>query len=72
MARDQWEYKTVTVSLFECRLKDKDIDAQFGNFGKDGWELVSVTPVIAKGETISLIHSFRRLAERERTAGFTA
>jgi hypothetical protein len=71
MAREQWEYKTITVTLFECRLKDKEVDTQFSEIGKDGWELVSVTPVVLKGETISLIHTFKRLAERERTAGFT-
>ena len=69
MVRDVWEYKTITVTLFECRLKDKDLDANFQAIGKEGWELVAVTPIHSKDETISLIHSFKRLGDGEPASG---
>jgi len=70
MQRDTWEYKTVTVPLFIGKLKDSEVDQALGDIGKDGWELVTVSPVVHEQETISLIHHFRRLQEKDRTAGF--
>lgn len=72
MVRDHWEYKTVTVPLFNGKVKDKEVDEHINPVGAEGWELLAVSPVMVAHETLSLIHHFRRLVDKERPAGFRA
>jgi len=71
MAKDIWEYKTVTVPLFNGKIKDREVDDHLAPVGAEGWELIAVSPVHYDKETLSLIHHFRRLQEKQRTAGFS-
>ena len=66
----QWEYRTVTFAL-DGDLPDGGAwDEQLKEIGKDGWELLAVSPVLNDGQTVGLVHHFRRVAEAERKMGF--
>jgi hypothetical protein len=67
---DGWEYKTLSVNVTSGRVHDATLDEQLTELGREGWELVSVTPLVAEGKTTCLIHHLRRIEERARKAGF--
>lgn len=69
MSHDNWEYKTMSV---DAELDDEQIDAQLTPLGKDGWELLSVNPMMDDGSTTFFMYTFRRRAEKNRSAGFMA
>ena len=72
MLRDHWEYKTVTVPLFNGKLKDKDVDDHLKPLGAEGWELLDVSTVLFESETLSIVDHVRRLVDKELNAGFSA
>ncbi len=68
----KWEYKTLSVQVAPATLDNTDLDTLLAEQGKDGWELLAVTPILANGETQAILHHFRRVAEPERRVGFHA
>ena len=67
-----WEYKTIPVPVADGNVKGDEVDEALNKLGSQGWELFSVSPLLANGETCCLVHHFRRPAERGRRAGFQA
>jgi len=65
-----WEYKTQTITLDNGQLDRQELDNLLNALGNDGWELLTVTPVLLEGRTESLVHHFRRTSEPKRRAGF--
>lgn len=65
-----WEYKTVSVNVSSGHIHDGSLDEQLTDLGRDGWELVAVTPLSVEDKTSCLVHHFRRPEERQRRAGF--
>jgi len=66
----RWEYKTLSVKLDEGYLDDQNVDSVLEGLGREGWELVSVSPVVSGGSTTMLVHHFRRVPESRRSVGF--
>lgn len=67
---DGWEYKTLEFEVTNGHLPGGNLEAQLKELGNDGWELLSVTPLVVDGTTANLFHHFRRPAERTRKVGF--
>ncbi len=65
-----WEYKAVTVTVAEGQFAVSQAENQINTQCEEGWELLSVTPLLSGGDTSALVYHFRRGAERRR-AGFT-
>lgn len=65
-----WEYKTVSVNVSIGHIHDDSLDEKLTDLGREGWELVAVTPLSVEGKTSCLVHHFRRPEERQRRAGF--
>lgn len=51
----QWEY---------CKYTDRDNKGIPCAYGEEGWELVSVYPMIKNGDTIGAIFYFKRPKEK--------
>ncbi|MBI2432698.1 MAG: DUF4177 domain-containing protein [Candidatus Hydrogenedentes bacterium] len=66
-----WEYRTLRSNTAGGHLDFERLDEELNDLGKDGWELVSVTCIVCNGETMFLVHHFRRPGEPRRRAGFT-
>jgi hypothetical protein len=66
-----WEYKTLPVEIQEGLLDDMQLDQNLAALGAEGWEVYSVSPIVAEGSTRYLVHHLRRIGEPPRRAGFT-
>ena len=67
---DGWDYRTLEVNVTNGHVPEAILDEQLTELGREGWELLSVTPLVVDGMTVSLLHHFRRNEERTRKAGF--
>ncbi|MCF6286440.1 MAG: hypothetical protein L3K26_14795, partial [Candidatus Hydrogenedentes bacterium] len=65
-----WDYMTQSENVVNGHLHDDTLDKKLTSLGNQGWELTHVTPLTLDGKTTCLVHHFRRLAERTRSAGF--
>ena len=65
-----WEYMTLSVAVHNGHVHDEGLDDRLSALGNQGWELTHVTPLALESKTASVVHYFRRLAERQRPAGF--
>jgi len=67
----KWEYYTLLVGIINGQIKQREVVKQLNELGEDGWELISVTPILHQGQTNYLVHHFRRMPEAEQRMGFT-
>mgnify|MGYP003646281187 CR=1 FL=1 len=65
-----WEYMTITANVSNGHVHDDALDGKLTALGNQGWELTHVTPLTHEGKTTCLMHHLRRIAERQRQAGF--
>jgi len=68
----KWEFKTVHIPIQESFVDDAEVDKRIAPVGKEGWDLVQVTPILKDGATCSLVYHFRRETEQNRSVGFQA
>jgi hypothetical protein len=68
--KDGWEYTTLSVNVSNGHVHDAAIDEKLNQLGNEGWELTHVTPLALESKTACVVHYFRRVAERPRSAGF--
>ena len=65
-----WEYMTLSINVINGHVHDESLDEKLNGLGKQGWELTHVTPLALESKTTCLVHHLRRLADRQRAAGF--
>ncbi|MBI2421304.1 MAG: DUF4177 domain-containing protein [Candidatus Hydrogenedentes bacterium] len=60
----KWEYRWVAIGVVGGHIHHSDEDEKtLNDLGADGWELFSVTPLVAEAKTTCLMHHFRRSRE---------
>ena len=67
-----YEYRAVETRIDSASIDSRELEETLDSLGKEGWELVSVTPILLQGNTTSLIHHLRRISQPGRRVGFTA
>jgi hypothetical protein len=67
-----YEYRSVEVPIDHGAVDSRELEERLDGLGKEGWELVSVTPILLQGDTVRLIYHLRRMSQPERRAGFNA
>ena len=67
-----YEYRNVEVAVDRGSIDSRESEERLADLGKEGWELVSVTPILLQGDTVCLIHHLRRISQPERRVGFNA
>lgn len=67
-----WQYMVVPFNVTGGHVRDEELNDLLNEWGQDGWELVSVTPVISEGHTTCLVHHLRKPSDSKRRAGFNA
>ena len=65
-----WEYRTMFVKVFTSHLDTHAVDDTLNHLGADGWELVTVTPLMEDHKTVGMFHHFRRPKGAQKPAGF--
>lgn len=65
----EWEYKIITIPVQYAKPDHKSVN-EIAHLGDEGWELMTVTPLLDKGTTVALLHHMRKPKEQERRAGF--
>ena len=67
-----YEYRTVDTRIDNAGVDSRELEDTLDSLGKEGWELVFVTPILHEGNTTSLVHHLRRISQPGRRVGFTA
>lgn len=65
-----WEFRTLRMNTAGAHLDTESLDMELNELGKEGWELLTVSPILSGGETMFLVYHFRRSEERKQKAGF--
>lgn len=68
----EWEYKVVAINVKGGHVNEEEITESLNDLGAEGWELLSVSSILAEAHTTSMVHHFRRPSEHKRRAGFSA
>jgi hypothetical protein len=63
----KYEYKTFEFNsihgIMSLELNSKELDKILNNYGQDGWELVSASPIINNGITRRIYYTMKRIIE---------
>ena len=63
----KYEYKTFEFNsihgIMSLELNSKELDKILNNYGQDGWELVSASPILNNGISPRIYFTMKRIIE---------